>query len=69
MGLTCIYRRIYADAMTSTQKSVGLLDITVGMVSRQFGEVVAYERTGDHATITFADGTTRRVGWGYRLYI
>jgi hypothetical protein len=55
--------------MTTYEKSVGLLDIHVGMIDKYLGEVVAYERIADHATITFADGTIKHVGWGYRLYI
>lgn len=49
-------------------RSVGLLDIQVGMIDRSYGEIVAYERIADHATITFADGTVKRVGWGFRIY-
>jgi hypothetical protein len=55
-----------------TQKSVGIFDIKVGMVDRFNGEVIAYERIADHATITFAKGAVvsrKRVGLGFRLYI
>lgn len=54
--------------MANVEKSVGLLDIHVGMVDRYLGEIVAYMRVGDHATITFADGTVKHVGWGYRVF-
>jgi hypothetical protein len=53
---------------TETQKSCGLLDIQVGMIERTYGEVVEYVRIADHATITFADGTVKRVSWGWRFY-
>lgn len=53
---------------TETQKSTGLLDIQVGMIDSRYGEVVEYIRIADHATITFADGTVKRVGWGWRFF-
>ena len=49
-------------------KSCGLLNINVGMIDSRYGEVINYIRIADHATITFANGTVKHVGWDWRFF-
>jgi hypothetical protein len=49
-------------------KSFGLLDIKVGMIDARFGEVTAYNRIADQATIIFSDGTVKHINWDWRFF-